>query len=51
MYCCPLEYAIAVEYCALLVETPDEPITSLWCVFGGVRRLPTLAMVVGACDD
>jgi hypothetical protein len=37
---------------ALLVDTPDEGLrTSPWMVFGGVSRLPTLAMVVGACDD
>jgi hypothetical protein len=37
---------------ALLVDTPDDGLrTSPWMVFGGVRRLPTLATVVGACDD
>ena len=37
---------------APLVDTPDVGlITSPWMVLGGVRRLPTLAMVVGACDD
>jgi hypothetical protein len=37
--------------CAPLVDTPEELIASPWRVFGGVRRLPTLAMVVGAWDD
>lgn len=37
---------------APLVDTADEGlITSPWTVLGGVRRLPTLAIVVGACDD
>ena len=37
---------------APLVDTADEGlITSPCTVLGGVRRLPTLAMVVGACDD
>jgi hypothetical protein len=41
-----------VEECALLVDTPEEGlITSPGKLFGGVRRLPTLAMVVGGCDD
>jgi hypothetical protein len=40
------------DECALLVDTPEDGlITSPARVFGGVRRLPTLAMVVGACDD
>lgn len=34
-----------------LVDTPEELKASPWRVFGGVRRLPTLAMVVGACED
>lgn len=42
---------MVVEYCGPAVETPDELITSLWFVFGGVKRLPTLAIVVGACTD
>lgn len=34
------------------METPEEGlIPSLEKLFGGVSRLPTLAMVVGACDD
>ena len=42
---------MAVE-CALLVEMPDEgPSTSPGMLFGGVSKLPTLAMVVGACVD
>jgi hypothetical protein len=36
---------------ALLLETPEELRASPWRVFGGVSRLPTLAIVVGACDD
>lgn len=42
---------MVVGYCEPLVETPDELIPSPWLVFGGVSRLPTLAIVVGACDD
>lgn len=42
---------MVVGYCELLVETPDELITSLWLVLGGVSKLPTLAMVVGAWVD
>jgi hypothetical protein len=34
-----------------LDDTPDELRASPWRVFGGVSKLPTLAMVVGACDD
>jgi hypothetical protein len=36
---------------AALDDTPEELRASPWRVFGGVSRLPTLAMVVGACDD
>lgn len=44
-------YGIADE-CALLVATPEEGfIPSLEKLFGGVRRFPTLAIVVEACDD
>lgn len=35
-----------------LADTPvEEEITSPGWLFGGVSRLPTLAIVVGACDD
>lgn len=37
--------------CAPLDDTPEELRASPWSVFGGVSKLPTLAMVVGACDD
>jgi hypothetical protein len=37
--------------CAPLVDTPAELRASPCRVFGGVSRLPTLAIVVGACDD
>lgn len=45
-----LEYAIVVGF-GPLVDTPEEFRLSPWTVFGGVSRLPTLATVVGACDD
>lgn len=37
--------------CEILDGPPEELRASPWRVFGGVSRLPTLAMVVGACDD
>jgi hypothetical protein len=37
--------------CATLDDTPEELRASPWRVFGGVSKLPTLAMVVGACAD
>ena len=41
-----------VEECAVLEDTPEIGlITSPARVLGGVRRFPTLAMVVEACDD
>lgn|SRR5690349_4724455 len=47
--CCA--YCGIAEECALLVDTPEAGLTSPGILFGGVSRFPTLATVVGACDD
>jgi hypothetical protein len=37
--------------CPILDDPPEELRVSPWRLFGGVSKLPTLAMVVWACDD
>lgn len=42
---------MVVEW-APLVDTPEEELkTSPGMLFGGVKRLPTLALVAGVCVD